>query len=150
MEFWMSFSQKSGKRRRVINIVLDSAAVLAMIQGEPGGERIEALLDSLELGADVQMAISSVNWCEVLTRTQRDNRGMTAEELTAALSGVELVPFGNAAAELAASYAQVDRALSLGDRACLALAKIRHATAWTADRVWAQFKLDIPVELIRP
>ena len=120
-----------------------------MVQGEPGGERVEALLDSIELGADVQIAISSVNWCEVLTRTQRDNRGMTAEELTAALAGIELVPFNKEAAEIAASYALFSQALSLGDRACLALAKINHATAWTADRIWAHFKLDVPVELIR-
>jgi len=121
-----------------------------MIQGEAGGARVDALLDSIELGEDVQVAISSVNWCEVLMRTQRDYDGMTAEELTAALAGVEVVPFGKASAELAAKYAQVDRALSLGDRACLALAKSRGATAWTADRIWAQFKLDVPVELIRP
>ena len=130
-------------------IVLDSAAVLAMIQGEPGGERVEALLDAAELGADVQVAISSVNWCEILTRTQRDNNGMASEELSAALAGVKLIPFDKAAAELAAGYALVSQALSLGDRACLALAKINHATAWTADRVWIQFKLDVPVELIR-
>jgi PIN domain nuclease of toxin-antitoxin system len=137
------------RKRRVNRIVLDSAAVLAMIQGEPGGERVEALLDAAELGADVQVAISSVNWCEILTRTQRDNNGMTSEELSAALAGVKLIPFDKAAAELAAGYALVSQALSLGDRACLALAKINHATAWTADRVWIQFKLDVPVELIR-
>jgi PIN domain nuclease of toxin-antitoxin system len=130
--------------------VLDSAAVLAMIQNEPGGMRVEGLLDSLELGAKVKVAMSWVNWCEVLTRTQRDNKTMTAEDLNAALAGVELVPFGRAAAELAAGYAQVNRALSFGDRACLALAKTNQATAWTADRAWAQVKLDVPVELIRP
>jgi len=133
----------------VNSIVLDSAAVLAMVQGERGGERVEALLDSIELGADVKVAVSSVNWCEVLTRTKRDNDGMTAQELTAALSGVELVPFGRADAEVAANYAVVNRALSLGDRACLALAKSLQATAWTADRIWMEFKLDVPVELIR-
>ena len=133
----------------MIRIVLDSAAVLAMIQGEPGGERVETLLDSLEPGADVQVAISSVNWCEILTRVQRDNRSMTAEDLTAALAGVELVPFDKEAAELAAIYARVNQALSLGDRACLALAAARSATAWTADRVWGQLKLDVAVELIR-
>ena len=121
-----------------------------MIQGEPGGERVEALLDAVETGDDVQVAISSVNWCEVLTRTQRDNREMTPQELTGALAGIELVPFDKAAAELAAGYALVSQALSLGDRACLALAKTNRATAWTADRVWVQFKLDVPVELIRP
>jgi PIN domain nuclease of toxin-antitoxin system len=128
---------------------LDSAAVLAMLQGEPGGERVEAILDAMELGADVQVAISSVNWCEVLTRTQRDHRGMAAEELTAALAGIELIPFSKEAAEIAASYALISQALSLGDRACLALAKINYATAWTADRIWVQFNLDVPVELIR-
>lgn len=132
------------------SIVLDSSAVLAMVQGERGGERVEALLDSIESGADVWVVISWVNWCEVLTRAQRDNPGMTADELTGALAGVELVPFGEASAELAASYAKVSRALSLGDRACLALARINHATAWTADRFWTQCGLDVPVELIRP
>ena len=131
-------------------IVLDSAAVLAMVQGERGGDRVEALLDSIESGADVQVAISWVNWCEVLTRAQRDNPSMTADELTGALGGVELVPFGEAAAELAAGYARVSRALSFGDRACLALAKLNHATAWTADRFWTQCVLDVPVKLILP
>jgi PIN domain nuclease of toxin-antitoxin system len=130
-------------------IVLDSAAVLAMILKEPGGERVDALLDALELGADLKVAISSVNWCEILTRMQRDNMEMTAQELSATLSGVELVPFGKADAELAASYAQVSQALALGDRACLALARTFQATAWTADRFWRQCKLDVPIELLR-
>jgi len=52
-------------------------------------------------------------------------------------------------AELAASYAKVSRALSLGDRACLALARINHATAWTSDQLWMQLALNVPVELIR-
>jgi len=137
------------KQRRVNSVVLDSAAVLAMIQGERGGDRVESLLSSIEPSADVRVAMSWVNWCEVLTRAQRDNPGMTSDELTAALAGVELVPFGAVVAALAASYARVSRALSLGDRACLALAKINHATAWTSDRLWLQLALDVPVELIR-
>ena len=146
----MSSLLKSVRKQRVNRVVLDSAAVLAMIQGEPGGERVEALLDAKELGADVQVLMSWVNWCEVLTRTQRDNRAMTGDELTGALVGVELIVFGPVDAELAANYALVHRALSLGDRACLALAKINGATAWTADRVWTQFQLDVPIELILP
>jgi ribonuclease VapC len=133
----------------VNSIVLDAAAVLAMIQSERGGDRVESLLNSIESSANVRVAMSWVNWCEVLTRAQRDNPAMTANELTAALAGVELVPFGAAAADLAASYAKISRALSLGDRACLALAKINHATAWTCDRIWLQLALDVPIELIR-
>jgi PIN domain nuclease of toxin-antitoxin system len=71
------------------------------------------------------------------------------DRLAAALAGIELVPFSKEAAEIAASYAHFSQALSLGDRACRALAKINHATAWTADRIWVQFNLDVPVELIR-
>ena len=120
-----------------------------MIQGERGGERVEVLLDSMDAGADLQVYVSWVSWCEVLTRNRRDNPDVTADELTAVLAGVELVPFAGDAAELAANYAEVSRALSLGDRACLALAKSLQATAWTTDRLWVECKLDVPVELIR-
>ena len=135
------------------SVVLDSAAVLALVQGEPGGERVDALLDAIELGADVEVAISSVNWCEVLTRMQRDNQEATTEglskDLSALLAGVDLVPFDKAEAMIAAGYARINQALSLGDRACLALAKTLHATAWTADRFWSQCKLDVTIEQIR-
>ncbi len=131
------------------NVVLDSSAVLASILSEPGGARLDALLDDVEQGADVHVAISSVNWCEILTRTQREFSGMTAEELSAVLAGVELVPFGRVEAEAAAKYGKVDRSLSLGDRACLALAHSMQATAWTTERLWKRIKLDVPVELIR-
>ena len=84
-----------------------------MIQREPGGESVEALLESMEMGAEVQVAMSWVNWCEVLTRAQRDYLGMTAKELTTALAGVELVSFGEAAAELAAGYGMKGQSGSL-------------------------------------
>jgi len=146
----MSSWQRGARKRRVNSIVLDSSAILAMIQGERGGERVEALLDSIEAGADLQVYVSWVNWCEVLTRNRRDNPEVTADELTAVLAGVELVPFAGDAAELAAGYAQVNQALSLGDRACLALAKSLNATAWTTERLWTQCELDVPIEMIRP
>ena len=130
-------------------IVLDASAVLAMILNEPGGERVNALLDALELGSDTEVFISSVNWCEILTRMQRDYPSMMAEELTAALANIELVPFDKAVAEVAAGYALFSQALSLGDRACLALAKSQQASAWTTERLWSQCQLDVPVELIR-
>jgi len=127
----------------VNRVVLDASAVLAMILNEPGGERVESLLDDVEAGSDVSVSISSVNWCEILTRLER-------ESLAAVLSGVELVPFGKAEAEAAVAFVRVSRALSLGDRACLALASNLQAAAWTTERLWTRCQVDVPVELIRP
>jgi PIN domain nuclease of toxin-antitoxin system len=39
--------------------------------------------------------------------------------------------------------------LSLGDRACLALAATTHATVWTTDRAWKKLKIGVRVDLIR-
>jgi PIN domain nuclease of toxin-antitoxin system len=133
----------------VNRIVLDASAVLAMIFNESGGERVDALLNALESGSHAEVSISSVNWCEILTRMQKENLLLSGERLSAILAGVELVPFGRTDAEMAAAFAFVSRALSLGDRACLALAKSKQATAWTADKVWSQCQFDVPVELIR-
>jgi PIN domain nuclease of toxin-antitoxin system len=75
---------------------------------------------------------------------------MTAGKLAAMLPGVDVIPFGQAEAELTSKLAKSCPSLSLGDRACLALAKDHDAAAWTGDRIWKQFKLDVAVELIRP
>ena len=128
---------------------MDASAVLALILNEPGSERVDALLDELELGSGVEVFISSVNWCEVLTRMQREKLNLSGERLAAVLSGVELVPFARSDAEAAATYSNFSRALSLGDRSCLALAKSNQATAWTAERLWSQCNLDVSIELIR-
>jgi PIN domain nuclease of toxin-antitoxin system len=120
-----------------------------MILKEPGGERVDELLDAVELGSGVQVAISSVNWCEILTRMQREKLNLSGERLSAILACVEVVPFGRADAEVAAAYVDVSRALSLGDRACLALAKSKQATAWTTDKIWAQMAARAKIEMLR-
>ena len=39
--------------------------------------------------------------------------------------------------------------LSLGDRACLALARARSVPALTADRTWSRLELGISIEVVR-
>ena len=65
--------------------------------------------------------------------------------------GVEIVPFDEPRAYDTASLRSLTRAkgLSLGDRACLALARERGVPAVTADRAWAALDLGIEIELIR-
>lgn len=131
------------------NIVLDSSAVLAFILKEPGGERVGALLETLDQNEKLRAALSSVNWCEILTRLYRDNQSMTAQDLEALLAGIDLVPFAREAADRAADFARLNPSLSLGDRACLALALNRNATAWTTDKVWTRIKNGPGLEVLR-
>ena len=127
------------------NIVLDASAALAMILNEPGGEKVKALLRA----QTASVAMSSVNWCEVITRLQRDSPIMDAKKLTSMLPGVEVVVFGQIDAEAAAEFAKTLSALSLGDRACLALASERGATAWTTDKLWSKAKVGVKIEVLR-
>lgn len=131
------------------SVVLDSSAVLALILKEPGGNKVGDLLVLAEADSDLRIAIDVVNWCEILTRLYRDHASMTIQELVALLGGVELVPFARAEADLAAEFSLTYPELSLGDRACLALASVRHATAWTTDKPWNRVKVGVSIEVLR-
>lgn len=135
--------------KRGDNVVLDSSAVLALVLRESGGEKVAALLSALDSGEADSVAVSSVSWCEILTRLYRDSISMTAENLDALLADVELVPLKKLDAELAADYSRAHPELSLGDRACLALASVRGATAWTTDKAWTRAKIGVPIEVLR-
>jgi ribonuclease VapC len=129
----------------VTNVVLDSSAVLAMVYGEPGGAKVHAAIVSpLYL-----VSISAVNWCEVLAKLGQKSRIMTGEKLTAILPGVEVVPFGQAEAEQVATLARSCPSISLGDRACLALARSLDAKAWTTDKIWGQMPVGAKLEMLR-
>jgi ribonuclease VapC len=110
---------------------------------------VAALLATIESGDDIRVSISAVNWCEILTRLHRDNPSVTPQELDALLGGVELVSFGKKEAEMAAHYSLTYPEFSLGDRACLALASARKATAWTTDKAWTRAKTAITIEFLR-
>jgi ribonuclease VapC len=123
--------------------VLDASAVLAFLFAEEGQDKVAAVLDGALL--------SSVNLAEVLSRFARD--GLPVSEVRAALSetGLEVVPFDDAQALLAAALVpHTSRlGLSLGDRACLALAATVQGTAITADRAWAEIDTEIRVQVLR-
>lgn len=126
-------------------IVLDSSAVLAMVYSETVGSKVRAAI----LSSQNTVFISAVNWCEVLTELGQKSPIMTAEKLTAILPGVTLMPFGQAEAEQVATLAKNCPGISLGDRACLALAISLNATAWTTDRIWAQTPVGAMFEMLR-
>jgi PIN domain nuclease of toxin-antitoxin system len=64
---------------------------------------------------------------------------------------IRFVPFEASTAELAARLEPATRplGLSLGDRACLALAVELGVPALTADRDWASLEIGVDVVLVR-
>lgn len=123
--------------------VLDASALLALLNGEEGADQVEAILNN--------SIISSVNLAEVVTRLSAV--GIPDNEIHRVLGvlGLVIIPFDEGSAYIAGElYAHTSPlGLSLGDRACLALAQQEGVTAITADRAWADLELDIKVDLIR-
>ena len=128
------------------NAALDASAILALLQAEPGGDRVAALL----LDPAQSPLISSLNWSEVLDRLLRHGIEAPEAERQIARLGLQVVDFNLDQARIAAAYRILAPSLSLADRACLAVANVRGATAWTADHDWNNFALGVPIEQIRP
>ena len=122
--------------------VLDASAVLALLNAESGAEAVQALLPA---------SISSVNLTEVVSRLV--SYGMPENEVRGALSllALEIVPFDENQAYLAGLMVSLTRSheLSLGDRACLALAQRQGATAVTADQTWIGLGIGAKIQMIR-
>jgi ribonuclease VapC len=123
--------------------VFDSSAVLAVIFSEPGSEPI---IDLLQGGL-----LSTVNLAEIHTRLLLDGRAPEVAWARLRNMGLDVCSFTDSQARVAGELIEKTKrfCLSLGDRACLALAIEREATVYTADRAWKSIELGIPVEVIR-
>jgi PIN domain nuclease of toxin-antitoxin system len=125
--------------------VLDTSAVLAYLFEEVGAEQVAPVL---EAGAGV---ISSVNYAELVGKLI--DQGMPATLIRETLSGLELelVDHDQAQAFLTGELRAASKVfgLSLGDRACLALAIVRQLPVLTADRAWLNVVVQTTVRVIR-
>jgi PIN domain nuclease of toxin-antitoxin system len=123
--------------------VFDSSAVIAFLRREPSAEQLIDRFDG--------SAISAVNYAEVISHGVRS--GIAPDEMRADLSGLQLIihTFDEAAAAATGALIRQTKplGLSLGDRACLALAKSLGATVITSDRAWGRLDLGIAMEFFR-
>jgi ribonuclease VapC len=110
--------------------VLDASALLALLQNEPGAQAVAIRLP--------QCVMSAVNLSEVVAKLV--DHGLPEVDLRAAIEvlDIDVREFDTEAAYAAGELRRIIRSagLSLGDRACLALALRLSTAAVTADRTW--------------
>ena len=122
-------------------VVLDASALLALLHEEPGADRVEELLD----GA----LMSAVNLSEVIQKAEQHGANTDGLEYDLEALGIEFRGFDLPTARPAAELWIEGSGLSLGNRACLALARIAGATAVTADRRWMRTELPVEIRFVR-
>jgi len=111
-------------------VVLDASALLALLQDEPGADKVAETIGEARM--------SSVNYAEVVSHFIY--AGMPADQVEAMLKPLPMViveadqALATIAGRLRAVTAEVG--LSLGDRFCLALARRDGLPALTADKQW--------------
>jgi ribonuclease VapC len=124
-------------------VVIDASALLALLNAEPGADIVaEALPGGV---------ISAVNLSEVVAKLC--DAGMPENAIHQALQplGIEIVPFDEEQSSqtgLLRTSTQ-DMGISLGDRACLSLAKMLGVEVLTADRAWAGLSVGTTIRVIR-
>jgi ribonuclease VapC len=126
------------------SVVLDASAILAIIQGEPGAEKLtpdilRTAVCSIVNLAEVQAKLVTCGW-------PPDDAW---EDATSPIR--EAVLFTEEQAKIAGSLAALTRplGLSLGDRACLALGISTKAPIYTAEKSWTRLKFGVRIHVIR-
>jgi ribonuclease VapC len=128
---------------------LDASALLAYLRDEPGADEVAEVIAG---GATV----STVNLAEVLSTAA--DRGLDPAELAEKLAERGLLDGAIAVEQFTPADAievgvlrplTRDAGLSLGDRACVALARRLGVPVYTADTSWASVTLDVEVHQIR-
>ena len=124
--------------------VIDSSAILAFLNREPGQNRVREILSE---GA----VISTVNQSEIVSKLLES--GVPEIEISLIFSYLDLKVFNfdEQSAWLAARLRSTTktRGLSLGDRACLGLAQQLQLPVATVNKIWAKLTIGIEIEVIR-
>ena len=125
--------------------VLDASALLAVSKGERGADFVMNLTDEHDC------VISSVNVAEVATKLI--DMGMPAHTLQRAIAqfGVDVVDFNQEQALACAALRPLTKSagLSLGDRACLALAQLMQGCVVTGDSAWSAVEEAVGVKVLQ-
>ena len=122
--------------------IFDSSALLAVLNDEPGSKA------AMEKSNNITM--SSINIAEVMTILVRNgvNKLDAKRILESTVSNIIDFDFEQAITSGCIYTQTKGYGLSLGDRACLSLAKATKMPVLTADKVWAKLANSLEIDFI--
>ena len=127
----------------MVKTVIDASALLALLNREPGADIVEQALPG--------GVMSAVNVTEVVAKLSEF--GIPDKAIHQAIKplGLEVIPFSEEQAYHAGLLRTTTKniGVSLGDRACLSLAKMQELTVLTADRAWVSLSIGVTIKVIR-
>jgi PIN domain nuclease of toxin-antitoxin system len=123
--------------------VLDASALLALINKEKGQEKVEEILPF-----SIMSAIN-VSECAAILNENKFPEEETENLIKNLIT--EIIPFTEEQAFETAKLRKFTKSkgLSLGDRACLAVGKLKNLPVATADKVWESINCGVKINLIR-
>ena len=126
--------------------VLDSFALLAHLQAEPGGPRVQAIL-AQAAKQQVDVYLSIVNYGEAIYITERE-QGLTAAQ--SLIATVDQLPITVVEADrkltFAAAHLKARYSIAYADAFALALAQQQQATLLTGDPEFQQVESLVTIE----
>lgn len=124
-------------------VVFDTSAILALVRAELGWDRAAAVFPTAVL--------CSVNAAEAYSKFAEWQLPRHEQAKYEVMLHDIVVPFDNDLALRAGAFRMVTRqyGLSVGDRACLALAHRLRARVVTTDKIWANVQVGVEIEVIR-
>jgi ribonuclease VapC len=127
----------------VTEAVLDASALIAFIRREPGADKVAKVLPV--------SCISAVNLAETLGKMVEHGKPLEETAYQIERLRIAVIPFDEPQARVAASLWRSTRdvGMSLGDRACLALALTLSLPAFSTEEAWTKCNLGIDVVKIR-
>lgn len=121
--------------------VLDSSAVLAWLQREPGSTAVQRQLQD--------GVVTAANWAEILQKTRQHGADPHEVGLLLRSLGLEIEEVIRTDGERAAALWKRRVPLSLGDRLCIAVAIRLQLPVVTTDRLWGKASIEgVNVEVL--
>lgn len=127
----------------MISYAIDSSAIMAYLKAEPYRPELEHWLSA--------GVLTHVNAAETVTAMSRQGLDLSMLRLVLTQSGLQTAPITEEVAILAGLIDPkiVRGGLSLGDRCCLAYARVNAVPIVTGDRIWSEIADPLGVEILQ-